>query len=144
MRPVVIDASVVLRWLLVDEGDRGPAVAVRDRIVAGQLEPRQPPHFGMEVASALVRAARAGRLQSSAIGPLIRTLEAFRLGATDFDDIASAAADAAIEVGLRPPDAAYVVCARRTGGTLITADRRLHDAALASGVAAALLGPLTT
>lgn len=143
MSAVVIDASVVLRWLLVDEVDRGPALAVRDRIVAGQLVPHQPPHFTLEVASALVRAARAGRIQVSTVAPLVRSLESFRLGVTDDDDFASAAAEAALELGLRVPDAGYVVCARRAGATLITADERLHHAASAAGIAAALLGSLT-
>ncbi len=140
MTAVVIDASVVLRWLLVDETDRAQALAVRDRIQAGLLEPRQPPHFPMEVASALVAAARSGRLQSSAVGPLMRSLEAFRLELTDPGDFAAAAAEAALELGLRVPDAGYIVCARRTGGTLITADRRLFDAAVRSGTAVASLG----
>jgi predicted nucleic acid-binding protein len=40
--------------------------------------------------------------------------------------------------------AGYVVCARRTGATLITADRRLFEVALRSGTAAALLGEGTS
>ena len=138
----MVDASVVLRWLLVDEPDREPALAVRDRIKTGRLEPRQPPHFPIEVASALVVAGRAGRLEPSTIGPLVRSLEAFRLDRIDPTDFASAAVETALELGLRVPDAAYIVCARRTGGTLITADRRLFEAALRSGAAAALLGEL--
>ena len=35
MSAVVIDASVVLRWLLVYETDRAQALAIRDRIQAG-------------------------------------------------------------------------------------------------------------
>ncbi len=142
MRAVVIDASVVLRWLLLDEVDRAPALAVRDRIQAGLLDPSQPPHFPMEVASALVAAARTGRILSSAVVPLMRSLEAFRLDPMAPGDFAAAAAEAALELGLRVPDAGYIVCARRTGGTLITADRRLFDAALGSGVAAASLDEL--
>ncbi len=140
MSVVVIDASVVLRWLLVDEPDREPALAVRDRIQAGRLEPRQPPHFPMEVASALVVAARVDRLDPSMVGPLVRSLDAFRLDRVDSHDFASAAAETAIDLGLRVPDAGYIVCARRTGGTLITADRRLFDVALRSGAAVAFLG----
>jgi predicted nucleic acid-binding protein len=142
MSLVVIDASVVLRWMLVDEPDRPAALAVRDRIQAGLLDPRQPPHFQLEVASALVAAARAGRLERSAVGPLMRSLEAFRLDLAEPADFASAAAEAALELGLRVPDAGYVVCARRTGGTLITPDRHLAEVALGAGTSAALLGEL--
>jgi predicted nucleic acid-binding protein len=142
MSVVVIDASVVLRWLLVDEPDREPALAVRDRIQAGWLEPRQPPHFPMEVASALVVAARVGRLEPSTIGPLVRSLEAFRLDSMDPHDFASAAVETALDLGLRVPDAGYIVCGRRTGGTLITADRQLFEVALRSGAAVAFLGEL--
>ena len=142
MSVVVVDASVVLRWLLVDEPDREPALAVRDRIQAGRLEPRQPPHFPMEVASALVVAARVGRLEPSTIGPLVRSLEAFRLDRMDPNDFASAAVETALDLGLRVPDAGYIVCARRTGGTLITADRLLFEVALRSGAAVAFLGEL--
>ncbi len=144
MSVVVIDASVVLRWLLVDEPDREQALAVRDRIRTGRLEPRQPPHFPMEVASALVVAARVGRLEPSTIGPLVRSLEAFRLDRMDPNDFASAAVETALDLGLRVPDAGYIVCARRTGGTLITADRRLFEVALRSGAAVALLGDLAS
>ncbi len=140
MSLAVIDASVVLRWLLVDEPDREAALAVRDRIESGVLEPRQPPHFPIEVASALVTAARTGRLDVSNVGPLLRSLEAFRLDGIDPRDFASAAAEAALELGLRVPDAGYVVCGRRTGGTLITADRRLYDVALRAGASVAFLG----
>lgn len=140
MSVVVLDASVVLRWLLVDEPDREPALAVRDRIQAGRLEPRQPPHFPMEVASALVVAARVDRLDPSMVGPLVRSLDAFHLDRVDSHDFASAAAETALDLGLRVPDAGYIVCARRTGGTLITADRRLFDVALRSGAAVAFLG----
>ena len=140
MSVVVVDASVVLRWLLVDEPDREPALAVRDRIQAGRLEPRQPPHFPMEVASALVVAARVDRLDPSMVGPLVRSLDAFRLDRVDSHDFASAAAETALDLGLRLPDAGYIVCARRTGGTLITADRRLFEVALRSGVAVVFLG----
>ena len=142
MSVVVVDASVVLRWLLVDEPDRKPAMAVRDRIQAGRLEPRQPPHFPMEVASALVVAARVDRLDPSMVGPLVRSLDAFRLDWVDSHDFASAAAETALDLGLRVPDAGYIVCARRTGGTLITADRRLFEVALRSGAAVAFLGEL--
>ncbi len=144
MSAVVIDASVVLRWLLVDEADRVQALAVRDRIQAGQFEPRQPPHFPLDVASALVVAERNGRIRSSAVGPLMRSLEAFRLELMDPGDFAAAAAEAALELGLRVPDAGYIVSARRSGGTLITADRRLFDVALNSGTAAAFLAEVTT
>jgi predicted nucleic acid-binding protein len=140
MSLVVIDASVVLRWLLVDEPDRAAALAVRDRIQAGLLKPRQPPHFPMEVASALVLAARAGRLEAAAVGPLLRSLEAFRLETMHPNDFASSAAEAALELGLRVPDAGYVVCVRRIGGTLVTADRRMFDVATRSGTAAVFLG----
>ena len=140
MSVVVVDASVVLRWLLVDEADRQPALAVRDQIQAGRLDPRQPPHFAMEVASALVMAARVGRLEPTMVGPLMRSLEAFRLQSADPHDFASAAAETALDMGLRVPDAGYIVCARRTGGTLLTADRRLFDVSLRCGTAVAYLG----
>jgi predicted nucleic acid-binding protein len=144
MSVVVVDASVALRWLLLDEPDREAALRVRDRIQSGQLEPRQPPHFPMEVASALVVAARGGRLEASAIGPLLRSLEAFRLDPVDPHGFASDAAETALDLGLRVPDAGYVVCVRRTGGTLITADRRLFEIALHAGAAVAFLGDLTS
>ncbi len=142
MSLVVVDASVVLRWLLVDERDRAPALAIRDQIQAGLLEPRQPPHFLMEVAAALVAATRVGRLDTPIVGALLRALEAFRLESADPHDFASAAAEAALDLGLRVPDAGYIVCARRTGGTLITADRRLFEAARSAGVAVAFPGEL--
>lgn len=140
--PVVLDASVVLRWFLPGEPDARQAMAIRDRIVAGDLQVRQPPHFPMETASALVAAARLGRIEPAVVPPLLRTLERLRLAVVEPHGFAVESAAAAFELGLRVPDAGYVVCARRVGGTLLTADRRLFEAAERAGDAVAWLGSL--
>lgn len=126
--------------MLPGEPDAERALAVRNEVVNGELEPRQPPHFPMEVAAAVVMAARLGRVEVSVVPALLRTLELIRLEPIEPHGFAVESSAVALELGLRVPDAGYVVCARRTGSSLVTADRRLFEAASRSGDAVAWLG----
>ncbi len=58
MRPLVVDASVALKWFFLDrpdEGDIGPALALLRGVSSGRVQLVQPPHFVAEVAAVLAR-----------------------------------------------------------------------------------------
>lgn len=62
MREVIVDTGVVVAWLLLDEEVHDAAVAFRERIVHGELEPVVAGHFDFELRSAPMQAARRERM----------------------------------------------------------------------------------
>ena len=61
MKPVIIDTSVTLAWLLWDEPWHAQAVAFREEIISGELKPLVAHHHPLEIRHALVRAAHRNR-----------------------------------------------------------------------------------
>jgi predicted nucleic acid-binding protein len=139
---IVVDTSVVLRWLLKGDEDADQARALRDRLVGGDIEAVIPPHLPLELADALARAAERGRISQIAVLPLLRAVESLRLQVADPWGYGADALAAAHELGVDVSSAAAVVCARRAGATLVTASRALRDAASASGDSVAWLGEI--
>jgi len=137
---VVLDASVILRWLLRGEDDADRALALRERIVAGAVQAFVPPHAPLEIADALRSAAEHGRVSQMAVLPLLRAVEALRLEVADPWGYAADSLAVARELGIGVADAAGIVAARRSGATLVTANRSLLDAASSSGDSVAWLG----
>jgi predicted nucleic acid-binding protein len=137
---VVLDASVILRWLLRGEDDADRALALRERIVAGAVQAFVPPHAPLEIADALRSAAEHGRVSQMAVLPLLRAVEALRLEVADPWGYAADSLAVARELGIGVADAAGIVAARRSGATLVTANRSLLDAASTSGDSVAWLG----
>ena len=139
---VVLDASVILRWLLRGEDDADRALALRARIVAGRVQAFVPPHLPLEIADALRSAAEHGRISQMAVLPLLRAVESLRFEVGDPWGYAADSLAAARELGVEIGDAACLVSARRSGATLVTASRALCDAAAASGDSVAWLGDI--
>ena len=136
---VTIDASAAVRWVLDDEADRDGALRLRRALEEGSIAAVEPAHFLIEVAAALDRAVRDGRIE---VDDARRALAA--LQAVSFDDasppaVADEAFGIAVRTGLRVQDGAYVVCAIRHGAKLITADQRQLEVALHGGIPAVAL-----
>ena len=139
---VTIDASVALRWVLDDEANRAGALALRTSLEVGRIVAVEPAHFLLEVAGALDRAVRDGRIDG-----LEARQALFALEDVAFDDmpalaVAGDAFDVAASTGLRVADAAYVVCAARNRAQLLTVDRRQLGAAALHGVPIVALAEL--
>jgi predicted nucleic acid-binding protein len=135
VNPVVIDASVILRWAFDDEADRDGAVAVAEALQAGSLVAIAPPNFLLEVAASLVFALRVGRIARHTVDTVMRALTAIAIDETDPHRFAEAALEVALRTGVRVPDAAYLETARRVRSPLITADRAQLEGALRMGLA---------
>jgi predicted nucleic acid-binding protein len=52
---VVVDASVIVKWVLTDEEDAEPALSLLAQIKSGTLALLQPPHWLAEVAAVITR-----------------------------------------------------------------------------------------
>lgn len=128
----VLDASVVLGWMLPDESN--PAA---DAVIGRMLGQRAqaPPLLGLEVADALLTAERRGRL-SRADHDALR--EAFGALPIAFDSADAEALERAVQLARRHRlsvyDAAYLELALRRGLPLASLDASLRAAAGREGV----------
>ena len=94
----------------------------------------EPSHFLLEVAGAVDRAVRDGRIDLELARSALLALEAVTFDETPPMAVATDAFDVAATTGLRVPDAAYAVCAARNHALLITADLGQLEAAERIGV----------
>lgn len=76
MRRTIVHSSVAVAWVLGDEPAHAAAVGFRELIVTGEIEPVVAGHFGFEVRSALVRAARRSRIGWDTVADRVGAIEA--------------------------------------------------------------------
>jgi predicted nucleic acid-binding protein len=139
---VTIDASAAVRWILDDEGDRDGALRLRRALEEGSVAAVEPTHFLIEVAAALDRAARDGRVEVDDARQALVALEAVSFNDASPMAVADEALGIAVRTGLRVQDGAYVVCANRHDARLVTADERQLEVARRGGVPAVALADL--
>ncbi len=131
MTSLVIDASVALCWCLADEEHPLPDKAMQLTVAHGAVVPGI---WWYEVRNALVVNERRGRIAASFSRARLMDLQAMRIS-RDHDHDDRMVLDLARKQGLSVYDAAYVETALRRSLPLASLDRRLCDAAKASGVA---------
>jgi len=131
---MIVDASVIVGWFLPDE-QSAERDELRETILASSDGAAVPGVCWMEVAHALVRALRRGRLPPEAAGPAAATLEELMTLIPTRDVDPGAALRLALDIGSGAFDAAYLVLARDSDEPLVTHDRRLAELAAKAGVA---------
>ena len=129
MNEAVIDASVVLRWAFGDELDREGATRIAEALAEGRLHAIAPPTFLAEVAGVLVRAIRAGRIETSLADMVMAALLKIAIDADEPHGYAVSAMGIALAQGLHVQDAMYLETAQRFGSPLVSADREQLEAA---------------
>ena len=133
---VVLDASVVLKWLLEDparEPDTEKALAVIESVVRGGLEILQPVHWLAEVA------AVAARLTPQTAVRDVEMLAALEFPTTDDPNIIRRATHIAIETNHHLFDTLYhAVALEHEDAVLVTADERYYGKAERYGAITAL------
>lgn len=115
----VVDASVAVKWLVVEEG----AEIAKELAVDGH-DLHAPRLMASEVASSLWRKARMGELERNSVGALLAQVPNMpvRWGADE-----TLSADAVrLALALNHPvyDCIYLALAQRIGAVLVTADSR--------------------
>ena len=122
MNPAVLDASVALKWVLV-EPLSDEALAIRDAFLGGHLNLIAPDVFLPEVANALARSHRRGIIPE----PISPYGELLAMGLRLFPTppLVERALEIATSHRIGVYDCIYVALAEREGCDLITADDRL-------------------
>lgn len=127
----MLDASVVVKWVLPGEPWEEEALLVLAAVVEGQVEAYAPSLLVTEVYNALLRAALVERqLSSKEVVAALRSLAdlPIALQATTWK-LAASAAQIAAEAQIDAFDALYVALCQQLNATLLTADRKLAQRA---------------
>jgi len=126
-RPWVVDASVALKWYLLDEDFIEEAAVFRDGYVNERLELIAPDYIRYEILNALEVARIQRRITSleanEGFGHFLGL--GFHLPHDD-DLLLLNAAGVSRRFVVAPYDALYVALAETTGSLFVTADERLY------------------
>jgi predicted nucleic acid-binding protein len=133
---VVLDASVILKWLLEDpdtEPDTDKAIQVVQTVINGTVEILQPVHWLAEVAGVLARVSPDTAIED------IDMLAACQFPVSDEPGVMHRATTLAIETGQHLFDTLYhAVALEKDDAMLITADNRYCAKARGQGRVIAL------
>jgi predicted nucleic acid-binding protein len=133
---LVLDASVILKWLLEDparEPDTDRASAVIQSVVRGDLEILQPAHWLIEVATVAARLTPQTAIQD------VGMLAAMQLPTSDDPNVMRRATVLAIETDAHLFDTLYhAVALEHKDALLVTADDRYRRKASHYGKIASL------
>jgi predicted nucleic acid-binding protein len=133
---VVLDASVILKWLLENPGrepDTDKASAVIESVIHGKLEILQPVHWLVEVAAVAARLTPQTAVQD------VDMLSAMQFPITDDPKVMRRATVLAIETGQHVFDTLYhAVALEHDDALLVTADDRYRQSAERYGKITAL------
>lgn len=124
---IVLDASVVLKWIFQDEGGGAKATYYRDKHIAGEEPAAVPELLFYEVANVLTTKTTLPVDAASQAFQLLWDiqLEAFSFGHEEY--LRGIALARKYRISLY--DAAYVELARTLQCAFVTADRKLYEKA---------------
>jgi predicted nucleic acid-binding protein len=122
---IILDASVVLKWILGDEKDGAKATSYKEGHVSVEETVAVPSLFFYEIANVLATKTHLSTKDAADAFSLIWNfdLEVFSLGLDEFLEGISLSR----KYGITLYDAAYVQLARKLGCPFVTADRRLSE-----------------
>jgi predicted nucleic acid-binding protein len=117
-KPIVIDASVAIKWLLPerDEPDTETAIALLSKIADGEIRAIQPRHWIPDCLGAAIRIAPARRVD------MVNAL--WQLNLEIWDDLATHLRASSLSTSMNHHyyDTLYHAVAFEAGATLVTTD----------------------
>lgn len=138
-RVCIVDASVVLKWVL-PEDNRVFAAAILDDYEAERLHLFAPPTLVHEIASALARRQRRKLLTVTAAATAFEFLRARLPLPAGGEELVAKAMDLALRQDVSYWDALYLALAIEYRCDLVTADAGFHRSAVKHYPYAVLLG----
>lgn len=127
MKQIVIDASVVLKWYLVDEEYSDKALKLLEGYVSDKLDMIAPALLEYEVANGLVIAMRKGRVDDSAVTNALDGFEALSIEFKSISKLHTKVIKACSAYSITAYDASYLVLAENLDIPFVTADKKLYN-----------------
>jgi predicted nucleic acid-binding protein len=122
---IVLDASVVVKWYLLDEDSPEDALAVRMAFQQGRIAIVLPDVARYEVANALAVARKRGRIDHDKARQAMADFFSWGFACVGTNALILSAMDVAARVDCAVYDALYVALAEALGAPFVTADRAL-------------------
>lgn len=131
--PLIVDASVALKWVCGEEGSERALELL-------EFPSLQAPSIWIsECANALWRRVLQGSLSQEQAERGLSLLGDIPVQSVDLTELVPTAFQLALSLRHPVYDCLYVAAAQRCGGTIITADRRFHAALQGNPVLAPLI-----
>jgi predicted nucleic acid-binding protein len=127
LKRIVIDASVVLKWFLVDEDHSQSAFELLDKYVSFELEIIAPSLLEYEVLNGLAIARKRGRIEEEKAIMAFDGFTDLGIDKIDISPIYQKVIHFSESYNLSVYDASYLGVANREGIELITADINLFN-----------------
>ncbi len=126
----IVDASVVLKWVLVDEIYQENADKLKQDFLNGATRLFAPSFIVQETANALWIAVKQKRIQQNDAKDALEFLENTQLKLYELDwTEVSQSLEIACKFDIAVYDAAYLFLCNKIGAQLITADNKLFEKA---------------
>jgi len=129
----VVDASIIAKWILPGEPYQENTAKLKEDFTAGQVELCAPTLIIYEVANALWRAVKLGRISENDAKEALEALEDMKIELYESSwTEACQGLSIACKLDLTVYDVAYLFIAEKTRASLITADEKLYEKAKAN------------
>lgn len=126
---LIVDASIAVKWFVHEDGHE-EALALLDR--PDDLE--APDLILAEAANAAWKKCRRGEIAHAQADAIATALPHYFSRLRPAEDLIARALDLALGLDHPVYDGLYLACAEAAGGTLVSADRRLTEAAEKAGL----------
>ena len=128
MKRAVIDASVVLKWYLVDEEYSGKAIGLLDKYLSNEIEILAPSLLEYELIKGLIIAQKRGRVEEEKILEAVNGFISLEIRLKNLSLFYPKVLEYSQVYNRSAYDASYLALADEEGIILITADGELYDA----------------
>lgn len=128
MNCAVIDASVVLKWYLVDEEYGAYALSLLEKYLEGALDLLAPSLLEYEVINGLIIAQRKGRIREEKIIEAADGFLSLKIAQKNLSSFFPEAINYSRIYNRSVYDSSYLALASKEGVSLITADKNLLSA----------------
>lgn len=128
----VVDASIIAKWVLPGEPHQENAIKLKEDFANGHVELCAPALVVYEVANALWKAIKLGKISGNDAREALEALGDMKIELHESNwTKACQELDIACKLDLTVYDAAYLFLAEKTRATLVTADEKLYERAKA-------------
>jgi len=128
MKRAVIDASVVLKWYLVDEEYSQKAIGLLDKYLSNEIEILAPSLLEYELIKGLIIAQKRGRVEEEKILEAIDGFISLEIKLKNLSLFYPKVLEYSRVYNRSVYDASYLALADKEGIILITADGEMYDA----------------